>query len=91
MTDSSALNNSSGPGCLKVRRSSAGAPRRGGIVIKYLSTCCTPNTLSKYTISFTKQHGFAPGGCGGDAALDDGRGAPGERECVCPYVDVRVL
>lgn len=44
VTDTSALNNSFGPGCLKVRRSSAWAQalRRGGTVIKYLLTCCTP-------------------------------------------------
>lgn len=51
MTDSP-VNNSSGSGCLKVRRSSVWAPSRGGTIIKYSSALCTPNTLSKYPISY---------------------------------------
>lgn len=37
VTDSSVVNNSSGSGCLKVRRSSVWAPSRGGTIIKYSS------------------------------------------------------
>lgn len=48
VTDSPVVNNSSGSGCLKVRRSSVWAPSRGGTIIKYSSALRTPNTLSKY-------------------------------------------
>lgn len=52
VTDSPVVNNSSGSGCLKVRRSSVWAPSRGGTIIKYSSALRTPNTLSKYPICY---------------------------------------
>lgn len=61
VTDSSALNNLSGPECLKVRRSSAWALRRGGTVIKYsLASLYSQCALKIHNLLRQTQHRLAP-------------------------------